>query len=81
MQLNPWKIMRHRRRLRRAASEEAELLRRRFGGAAAEAARQKLERPDLTSWGREVVGQALKMLKADATPSRPPSQVVSKPEP
>jgi hypothetical protein len=81
MTLNPWKIMRRRRRLRREAGEEVELLRRRFGAEAAEAARRKLERPDLTSWGREVVGEALKRLKADATMSRPPSKGVSKPEP
>jgi hypothetical protein len=77
MRLNPWKILRHRRRLRREAAEEAEFLRRRFGADAAEAASRKLQRPELTAWGREVMTETLKMLRADASLSHPPSKVVS----
>lgn len=64
MLINPFKSFRHRRRLRREARDEAMFLRRRYGCEAAYAAQEKLKRPDLTSWGREVMGEALKMLKA-----------------
>lgn len=64
MLINPLKAMRHRRRVLREAQDEAMFLRRRFGAQATDAACEKLRRTDLTTWGREVVGEALKMLKA-----------------
>ncbi|MDB5454258.1 MAG: hypothetical protein JWO33_2836 [Caulobacteraceae bacterium] len=59
------RFIRRLRRLEREAREEAQTLRRRHGGAAILAAREKLRRPDLTSWGRRVLRRAIKMLKTE----------------
>ena len=45
------------------ALEEAQLLRRRHGESALEAARTKLAREDLSSWGRQIMQQAVKVLE------------------
>ncbi|MFC3071466.1 hypothetical protein [Phenylobacterium soli] len=63
MILNPLRLYRRRQRLRREALEEAQYLRRRHGEAAVDAARDQLRRSDLTSWGQQVMEQALKLLK------------------
>lgn len=61
--INPLRYLRRRRRLQQEADEEALFLRRRFGDEAHRAAMEKLERPDLTSWGRQVVGEAARRLE------------------
>ena len=63
MTLNPLRIFRRRRRLRRAALEEAHYLRRRYGENAERVAREKLRRPDLTSWGQEVLIATVRLLR------------------
>ena len=66
MELNPFRVLRRRARLSRAATEEAGYLRMRFGEGAYEAALQAAERPDLTSWGREVMRAAAEQLRPPA---------------
>jgi len=63
MILNPLRLYRRRQRLLREALEEAQYLRRRHGDAAIAAAREELRRPDLTSWGHEVLRRAIKFLR------------------
>ena len=63
MLLNPVRLWRRRERLRREALEEAQMLRRRYGDTAAAAAHLKLERTDLTSWHRQVVERAARLLE------------------
>lgn len=63
MLLNPIRLWRRRERLRREALEEAQMLRRRHGEAAAGAAKTKLDRSDLTTWHRQVVERAARMLE------------------
>lgn len=63
LRLNPLRLWRRRRRLREAAAEEARFLRRRHGDGALIAAQEKLVRPDVTSWGREVLREAIKLLR------------------
>lgn len=46
------------------AEEEVLYLRRRFGAEAHAAALEKLSRSDLTRWGRQVVTEAARRLKA-----------------
>jgi len=65
MMLNPLRLYRRRQRLRREALEEAQLLRRRHGDEALAVAQQQLTRPDLTTWGRQVVGEAAKLLETE----------------
>jgi hypothetical protein len=67
---HPIKAIRRRRRLRRAAEEEAFHLRRVHGAGAHAAALQKLKRPDLTSWGRQVVQGAAKEILVMASQAR-----------
>jgi hypothetical protein len=64
MILNPLRLYRRRQRLRREALEEAQHLRRRHGDDALAAARDQLRRSDLTSWGRQVIEAAIKLLKS-----------------
>lgn len=63
MVLNPIRLWRRRERLRREAMDEAQMLRRRHGEAAPMAAKTKLERPDLTTWHRQVVERAARLLE------------------
>jgi predicted RNA-binding protein len=60
------RLIRRLRRLEREAREEAQTLRRRHGSAAILAAREKLRRPEVTSWGRRVIRRAIKMLNTEA---------------
>ena len=62
MIIDPIRRYRRHRRLLKEAAEEAQFLRRRHGEGAIAAAREKLERPDLTQWGRSVLQQAIKEL-------------------
>jgi hypothetical protein len=63
MILNPMRLYRRHQRLMRDAREEAQNLRRRHGAQALEAARAKLQRPEITSWGRRVIQRAVKTLQ------------------
>lgn len=65
MVLNPLRLLRRRERLQREALDEAQMLRRRFGGEAHAAAIAKLDRTDLTTWHRQVVEKAARLLKSD----------------
>jgi hypothetical protein len=60
---NPLRLYRRRQRLKREALEEAQYLRRRHGPDAIRAARDSLERPDLTTWGQEVLEEAIRILR------------------
>lgn len=62
--LNPVRFLRRLERMKREALEEAQMLRRRHGDAAQEAARTKLQRTDLTTWHRQVVERAARLLAA-----------------
>lgn len=62
--LNPWRLWRRRQRLKRDALEEAQHLRRWHGEQAVAVAREKLARPGRTSWGRNVLVDAIKLLQA-----------------
>ena len=64
MIIDPFRWYRRQQRMRREAQEEVEHLRRRYGEGAVAAARAKLERPDLTRWGRRVLEQAIRELEA-----------------
>jgi hypothetical protein len=61
--LNPVRLWRRHRRLRREAADEALWLRQRHGSHALAAALAKLERKDLTPWGRAVVQRAARLLR------------------
>ncbi len=63
MVLNPIRLWRRRERLRREAVEEAQMLRRRHGDDAPVAAKTKLSRTDLTTWHRQVVERAARLLE------------------
>jgi hypothetical protein len=63
MILNPVRAYRRWRRAQREALDEAQMLRRRYGDAALEAARAKLVREDLSSWGRRVLQETVKVLE------------------
>lgn len=63
MIVNPVRLYRRWRRLQQEALEEVQMLRRRYGATALEAARAKLTREDLSSWGREIMQQAVKLLE------------------
>lgn len=63
MILNPLRLYRRRRRLRREALEEAQYLRRRHGDQALQAARDQLRRQDLTTWGHQVMEEAVRLLQ------------------
>lgn len=63
MVVDPIRYIRRRRRLLQEAEEEAAYLRRRFGPDAHRAALEKLQRPDLTTWGKRVVQEAAKRLE------------------
>jgi hypothetical protein len=67
--IDPFRWYRRRQRLQREAQEESQYLRRRHGDQAATAAREKLGRPDLTSWGRSVLEQAIKLLERPSKPA------------
>ncbi|MDE2487946.1 MAG: hypothetical protein KGO51_11155 [Alphaproteobacteria bacterium] len=64
MTWNPLRLYRRRQRLKREALDEAHFLRRRHGAEALQAARERLKRPDLTSWGHRVIEEAIKILKS-----------------
>jgi hypothetical protein len=64
MILNPLRLYRRRQRLRREALEEVQYLRRRHGDEALLAARDQLRRSELTSWGRQVMETAVKLLQS-----------------
>ena len=63
MILNPIRVYRRWRRAQQEALEEAQMLRRRHGETAMEAARAKLAREDLSSWGRRVLQETVKVLE------------------
>ena len=63
MSIDPIRWYRRRQRLLREAQDEVQYLRRRHGESALTAAREKLQRSDLTDWGRSVVAQAIKVLE------------------
>jgi hypothetical protein len=63
MVLNPLRLWRRRRRLQRDALEEAQLLLRRYGAEALSVAEAKLQRSDLTRWGRAVIREAARHLR------------------
>ncbi|WP_333588097.1 hypothetical protein [Phenylobacterium sp.] len=63
MVIDPIRYFRRRRRLMQEAEDEAFYLRRRFGEEAHRAALDKLQRPDLTSWGKQVVREAARLLE------------------
>ena len=63
MILNPVRAYRRWRRVQREALDEAQMLRRRYGDAALDAARAKLVREDLSSWGRRVLQETVKVLE------------------
>jgi hypothetical protein len=62
MILNPLRLYRRHRRLQREALEEAQFLRRRHGPQALQIAREQLSRADLTTWGHQVLAQAIRLL-------------------
>ena len=66
MLIAPFRWYRRRRRIQREALEECHYLRRRFGDTALQAGREKLRRPDLTSWGRSLVAEAIRLLERGA---------------
>jgi hypothetical protein len=63
MIIDPIRWYRRNQRLKQDAKEEILYLKRRHGGQALAAAREKLSRPDLTDWGRSVVGRAIRELE------------------
>ena len=63
MIVNPVRLYKRWQRVRQEAAEEAYMLRRRHGEAALEAARAKLSREDLSSWGRKVLQETVKVLE------------------
>lgn len=63
MILDPVRAYRRWRRAQREALDEAQMLRRRYGDTALEAARAKLAREDLSSWGRRVLHETVKVLE------------------
>ena len=65
MILNPVRLFRRWRRLRSEAMEEVRLLRRRHGEDALAEAMAKLNRPDLNTWGRNVLRQTVALLRKD----------------
>lgn len=64
LRFNPLRMWRRRRRLREEAAEEARFLRLRHGDNAVTAAQEKLVRPDITSWGRAVLTEAIRLLRS-----------------
>lgn len=63
MMLNPLRLYRRRQRLSREALEEAQYLRRRHGPDALHAAKEQLRRPELTTWGHQVLEKAIELLR------------------
>ena len=63
MIFNPLRLYRRWRRVRAEAAEEAHMLRRRHGASALDAARTKLNREDLSSWGRRVLEETVRVLE------------------
>ncbi|WP_133254227.1 hypothetical protein [Phenylobacterium deserti] len=66
MIIDPFRLYRRHRRLVREAEEEAQFLRRRHGPSALQAARSRLDRPDLTHWGKRVMQRAIRLLEKGA---------------
>ena len=62
MILDPVRLFRRWRRVEREALEEAQMLRRRYGSKAQTAALEKLSRDDLSTWHRQVMKRASKLL-------------------
>ena len=65
MTLNPFRLFKRWQRLRREVEQEVFYLRRQHGERAYEAALAEMERPELTSWGRQVMEEAARRLKPD----------------
>ena len=65
MTFNPVKLIRRRKRLHQAIQEEVHFLMRSYDRGAHRAALEKLQRPDLTSWGRQVLDGAAKQLERE----------------
>jgi hypothetical protein len=61
--IEPFRWYRRHQRRQREALDESHYLRRRFGDTALESARETLRRPDLTTWGRSVMVEAIKLLE------------------
>lgn len=69
MIIDPFRWYRRRQRLQREAQEESQYLHRRHGDQAAAIAREKLARTDLTTWGRSVLEEAIKLLERPSKPA------------
>ena len=63
MTFNPIKLIRRRKRLHQAIQEEVHFLMRSYDSGAHQAALDKLQRPDLTNWGRQVLDGVVKQLE------------------
>ena len=61
-------FIRHRRRLPSAIAEEADYLQRAHGERALEVALDKLQRPELTTWGRLLYSGVAKELRSSHRP-------------
>ncbi len=71
MTFNPVKLIRRRKRLHQAIHEEVHFLMRSYGAGAHSAALEKLQRPDLTNWGRQVLDGAARRLERGEHPVAP----------
>ena len=63
MIVDPLRLYKRWRRVRQEAADEAQMLRRRHGEAALEAAQSKLAREDLSTWGRQIMEQTVRILE------------------
>lgn len=63
MIIDPFRLYRRYQRLQREAQEEALHLRRRYGAGALDAARERLARPDVTTWGKRVLRRTVELLQ------------------
>lgn len=63
MILNPVRLYKRHQRLRQEAADEAQMLLRRHGDTALQAARDKLAREDLSSWGKKLLQETVKILE------------------
>ncbi len=68
MTFNPVKLIRRRKRLHQAIQEEVHFLMRSYDTGAHRAALEKLQRPDLTNWGRQVLVGAVRQLERPDSP-------------
>jgi hypothetical protein len=63
MTLDPFRLYRRHQRLLQEAQDEALHLRRRYGAEALEAARERLSRADVTTWGKRVMKRTVQLLQ------------------